>query len=115
MIAPPKPRTRRLTILAQDPSIKVDGHILTAEVEIPAEEIAPGPRGYRVHVIDYDTSTNTHYIPLEYEPLKDGHYPDPYKRLADQGEGGKLVSDPAFTPRMSMPSSCGHWPALSSP
>ena len=94
--APPRPRTRRLTIIAQDPSIKVDGKILTTEVEIPAEDITPGPRGYRVHVIDYDTSTNKHYIPLEYEPLKDGVYPDPFKQTADRGEGEKLVADPRF-------------------
>ena len=33
----------------------------TAEVEIPAEELLPGPRGYRVSVIDYDSSANVIY------------------------------------------------------
>ena len=53
-----KARTRKLTIVAQDPSVTdAEGNILTAEVDVPAEELAPGPWGYRVHVIDYDGSS----------------------------------------------------------
>ena len=92
-----RPRTRRLTIIAQDPGVKVDGRILTAEIDIPAEEIAPGPRGYRVQVVDYDTTTGTLYMPLEYEPLQDdGQYPDPFKREAARANNENLVSDPHF-------------------
>ena len=83
--------TRKLTIIAQDPSIKVDGRILRTEVEIPAEELQPGPWGYRVHVVDYDSSTETLYKPLEYPPL-DGTNGDPFKRASD----AKLLSDPNF-------------------
>jgi hypothetical protein len=97
MTASPKPRTRRLTIIAQDPGIIVDGKILTTEVEIPAEEIAPGPRGYRVQVIDYDSSTGTLYIPLEYEPLRDdGQYIDPFKKAAARQGNESLLTDPHF-------------------
>jgi hypothetical protein len=96
MLAPPKPRTRRLTIIAQDPSIKVDGKILMTEVDIPAEEFAPGPRGYRVNVVDYDTSTGTLYIALQYEPLRDGQYLDPFKEPATRANNESLVSDPQF-------------------
>lgn len=96
MISPPKPRTRKLTIIAQDPGITVDGKILTTEVEIPAEELAPGPRGYRVHVVDYDTSTGTLYMPLEYDPLKDGRYDDPFKEAADRHDDQALLADPRF-------------------
>ena len=92
----PKPRTRKLTIIAQDPSITVDGKVLTTEVEIPAEELAPGPRGHRVHVIDYDTSTGTLYMPLEYDPLKDGQYIDPFKEAADRHDDEELLEDPRF-------------------
>ena len=53
------PHTRNLTIIAQDPSVKVGGKILTAEVQVPAEELMEGPRGFRVNVIDYDASTVT--------------------------------------------------------
>ena len=50
--------TRRLTIFAQDPSVRVRGKVLTADVEIPAEYLRPGPAGHRAHVIDYDSSTD---------------------------------------------------------
>lgn len=62
-------RTRRMTIVAQDPAVLDDqGRIVTAEVEIPAERLAPGPCGYRVHIIDYDTSSRTLYKPADLEP-----------------------------------------------
>ncbi|GJL78052.1 MAG: hypothetical protein NPINA01_10410 [Nitrospinaceae bacterium] len=48
--------TRRLTVIAQDPKVRVNGKILTAKVEIPAEGLDPGPTGYRIQVIDYDTT-----------------------------------------------------------
>jgi hypothetical protein len=57
------PNSRIVTIIAQDPSVRVRGKILTADVEIPAEELLPGPRGYRVNVIDYDSSTGVLYKP----------------------------------------------------
>jgi hypothetical protein len=66
---PPQARLRKMRIVAQDPSVTLDGRrgsILTAEVDVPAEELAPGPRGYRVHVIDYDASSGLLYAPLEY-------------------------------------------------
>ena len=46
----------QLTIIAQDPSIRVGREILTARVAVPAEELLPGPRGARFHVVDYDAS-----------------------------------------------------------
>lgn len=54
----PLPATRRMTVVAQDPSIKrADGGILMAQIDIPAEQLMPGPIGYRVQVVDYDAST----------------------------------------------------------
>jgi hypothetical protein len=51
------PTTRKLTIMAQDPSVKdATGKILKTQVSIPYEKLGPGPRGYRVHVVDYDAS-----------------------------------------------------------
>lgn len=84
---------RLLKIVAQDPSIKdKDGKILTADVEVPAEDFAPGPSGYRVQVIDYDSSTGTHYMPLVYPPLKNGVYRDPFKIRTDSD----ILEDPNF-------------------
>jgi hypothetical protein len=92
------PTTRRLTIIAQDPSITVDGRILTAEVEIPAEELAPGPRGHRVNVIDYDSSSNTLYEQATFPPLRGEAYEDPYRagQRPPKGYDKKLLGDPRF-------------------
>ena len=54
----PLPATRRMTVIAQDPSVtRADGSILMAQIDIPAEKLMPGPIGYRVQVVDYDAST----------------------------------------------------------
>ena len=80
-------RTRRLTVVAQDPSVKVDGKILRAEVEVPEEDLHPGPRGYRVQVIDYDASTGKLY-----RPLAQGLDGDPFAAAND----AELIRNPAF-------------------
>jgi hypothetical protein len=55
-------RTRMVTILAQDPSVRRrDGKVLTARVPVPWEDLEPGPVGHRVHVVDYDATTQTLY------------------------------------------------------
>jgi hypothetical protein len=77
------PTTQKLTIIAQDPSIRVNGRILTTEVEIPAEEILTGPCGYRVNVIDYDATSNLLYQPTSYEMLANGGNRDPFKRKTE--------------------------------
>jgi hypothetical protein len=86
------PRTRSFTIVAQDPEIKdSDGNILTATVQIPAETVAPGPCGYRVHVIDYDSSTATHYIPLAYQK-RQAEYVDPFQKPGNE----LILTNPNF-------------------
>lgn len=94
MTANTTPRTRKLTIIAQDPSVRVGGKILRAQVEVPAEELAPGPWGYRVHVVDYDSSTLNLYRPIKYPPIgsnKNGDG-DPFYKASD----AKLLADPNF-------------------
>ena len=60
------PRTRALRIIAQDPSIRdAADEVLTATVEVPHEALGPGPRGYRVHVVDYDTTHGVLYSPAD--------------------------------------------------
>lgn len=73
----PKPQTQRVTILAQDPSAPI-----FAEVDIPYETPLPGPCGYRVRVIDYDSSTGKLYRP--------GVFP------VDSSDTDKLLLNPAF-------------------
>jgi hypothetical protein len=84
--------TQRLTIIAQDPAVCVGGRILRAEVEVPAEDLAPGPWGYRVHVIDYDATSARTYKPVKYDRDGDGLFKDPYRRCGDR----TLLGDPGF-------------------
>ena len=60
------PRTRQLTVVAEDPALRYTigpkkGRIVTAKITVPAERLDPGPRGYRVHCIDYDSTADTYY------------------------------------------------------
>ena len=85
-------RKQRFRIIAQDPAVHVKGRILTAQVEVPVEELAPGPRGHRVHVLDYDASQQILYRPLDYRRTKDGLLEDPFANADD----GTLLKDPRF-------------------
>ena len=65
---PDLPSTCTCRVIALDPSVRgADGAVLTALIEIPNEELAPGPRGYRVQVIDYDASNRILYRPAPYK------------------------------------------------
>jgi hypothetical protein len=94
------PTTQKLTIIAQDPSVRRNGRILTAEVEIPAEEILAGPCGYRVNVIDYDSTSNILYQPASYPMLDNGGYEDPFAKSNAAKTAAKhndaLLTDPRF-------------------
>lgn len=86
-----KSRTRQMTIVAQDPAITGDdGGIVTAQVDIPAEKLAPGPCGYRVHVIDYDSSSRTLYQPAALDPAP-GDPP-----LFENPSNDVILGDPRF-------------------
>lgn len=63
MSTPQRPHERLVTIIAQDPSVRIDGKVARARIAIPVEELKPGPVGYRVDVIDYDATTDTLYLP----------------------------------------------------
>lgn len=84
--------TRKLTIIAQDPAFRVKGRILTASVEVPAEQLQSGPSGYRVKVVDYDATANALYTPLELKSGLEEDDPDPYAKAGDE----RLLSDPRF-------------------
>jgi hypothetical protein len=80
---------RHWTVLAQDPGILDDnGHALTTTVVVPAERLERGPKGHRVHVVDYDASTDRYY-----RARKDDLETDHYARVRDID---KLVRDPHF-------------------
>ena len=59
-----RPAMRHMTVIAQDPSVRKKGRngpILMAKISIPAENLISGPIGYRVQVVDYDSSTRYFY------------------------------------------------------
>ena len=85
----PRPLTRGLTVIAQDPSITdANGKILRAVLQVPAEPLAAGPCGHRVQVVDYDASTDVLYRPQKFEP--EGS--DPFAKASD----AKLLGAPGF-------------------
>ena len=87
------PRSRQLTILAQDPSVTTtERRILTARVEVPAEELAVGPWGYRVQVIDFDVVRGVLYPPPRYGGPEEGRYLDPFENAGDD----TLINDCRF-------------------
>ena len=94
--------TREFTIIAQDPSVRRAGRILTARVSVPAEDLGAGPRGYRVHVIDYDASSNRLIKPLPSGRMRDKKGPrDPFQDLTDSHRSAAslnaaLLQNPQF-------------------
>jgi hypothetical protein len=77
------------TVLAQDPSVPGPGkRALTTRVSVPAERLEAGPKGHRIHVIDFDATRNAYY-----EPRQQKLYSDLYENAEDID---KLVNDPYF-------------------
>jgi hypothetical protein len=89
------PNSRTLTIIAQDPAVRMGGHILTTEIEVPAEELLPGPCGYRVNVIDYDASTGVLYSPATYRTNGSGTPQDPFAQ-GNRKTDASLIGNPHF-------------------
>jgi hypothetical protein len=95
------PRYRQLTVIAQDPSVKYPrgpraGQIVTARVRLPAESLAPGPCGYRLHCIDYDATSDTYYdtaIPEDRDLFEEpvDATPEDIERYNE-----RLLTDPSF-------------------
>ncbi|MBX3724504.1 MAG: hypothetical protein KF823_01125 [Xanthomonadales bacterium] len=83
---------RKLTILAQDPNVRVAGEPLWSDVTLPCEPLLPGPCGARVKVVDYDASQDRLYLPLEGGYEADGQPLDPYAAMP----GEHRLRDPRF-------------------
>jgi hypothetical protein len=87
--------TRKLTTLAVDPSVRDGGKLLRTQIEIPNEFLKAGPRGYRVHVVDYDATTGSFHeaarIPAEMNG-ESGPPRDPFEKTSDE----RLLADRSF-------------------
>lgn len=80
---------RTWTVMAQDPSVPgPGGRALTTRVQVPAERLEAGPKGHRIHVVDYDATRN-----LYYTPRTEDLYADPFEKVTDVD---RLVADPHF-------------------
>jgi hypothetical protein len=92
----PLVRSVKMRVVAQDPSVRDrSGAILTSEVDVPAEELAPGPRGYRVQVVDYDASTRRLYAALDPADGGEAWIRRPEARVPDS----VVLEDPRFHAR----------------
>jgi hypothetical protein len=80
---------RRVEIVAQDPSVRRDGKIVTAWITIPYEEVELGPMGYAIHVVDYDASSQTMYSPARMSAAEEIPAPPT----------NEILGDPAFHAR----------------
>lgn len=99
--APPRPapRTRVMTIIAQDPDVQRDGRIVRAAATVPVDRLEPGPRSHRFHVVDYDGTEGVLHPAAD---LADPREPDPRlarwtyaDRFAQAGDA-ELLRDFAF-------------------
>jgi hypothetical protein len=82
----PSADTQRVRVVAQDPTVRDPrtGRILTGIVSFPDEDLEPGPTGHRVHVVDYDSTSQTMYAPTI------------LRRPTARPSDTTIVEDPAF-------------------
>lgn len=97
------PPTRKLTIIAKDPGLRLGpgGPMAFVEVSVPAEILAKGPTGYRIKVVDYNaTERRTYLDQQEYqtgdEMLVDPFAPLPGETREDPAYQNRLLADPNF-------------------
>lgn len=91
--------TRKLTILAQDPAVRLGGRLAFASVSVPAEVLAKGPTGYRVKIVDYDASSRVLYVDKTDRRPVNGEFLDPFSRREDESDEDyekRLLDDPNF-------------------
>jgi hypothetical protein len=94
----PRPRVVKLTILARDPSVvdRRTGEMLRACVEVPASRLAPGPRGPRFFVIDFDSSNEVLQPPADLAPDPEPAAGWGFVDAFDAKPDSVLLGDPAF-------------------
>ena len=65
------PANRRISVIRPGSKRARNGRILIATIEVPVETLMAGPIGYRVQVVDYDSSTErfhgSHVLPAKLE------------------------------------------------
>lgn len=98
------PPTRKLTILAKDPGLRLggpDGPMAFVQVAVPAEILAKGPTGYRIKVVDYNATERRAYRDRQTYQTEDGDLLDPFapppgEPFTDAAYQQRLLDDPNF-------------------
>ena len=80
-----------LTIIAQDPSVDVNGDVLRARVEAAVEQIAPRTLGVSSRCCGL-RFLHRRAVASQYPPLKSALDGEPFENASD----GDLMSDPNF-------------------
>jgi hypothetical protein len=70
--------SQKLTVLTQDPGVRIRGRLAVSQVDVPAERLAIGPTGYRIKVVDFDAGANVLYTGRAYSFDEAGLVVDPY-------------------------------------
>ena len=101
---PDVPPTRKLTIIAKDPGLRIggaSGPLAMVQVSLPAEKLTWGPTGYRVKVVDYNSSERKLYKAQKHYQDSKGALIDPFapqkgETLLDKTYQARLIADPNF-------------------
>ena len=83
-----QPQLRSMTVVAQDPSVRDErsGQVVMGTVSVIREPLEPGPKGHRIHVVDYDASSDRWRTPVSVPE------DDPYAGRAPE----RFLDDPHF-------------------
>lgn len=93
---------RKLTIIAKDPGLRIgkDGPMVFAQVDVPAEILAPGPTGYRIKVVDYNATEQRAYAAKQCyqsgDTLLDPFAPAHGEALTDRDYQARVIGNPNF-------------------
>ena len=95
---------RRLTIIAKDPGLRIGGAagpMAFAQVDVAAEKLAKGPTGYRIKVVDYNSTERVVYKDSQEYQAHGDELVDPFapregEDLHDRGYQARLLADPNF-------------------
>ena len=98
------PPTRKLVIVAKDPGLRLggpEGPLAMTQVDVPAELLAKGPTGYRIKVVDYNSTEGRAYRDRQDYQLPTGELIDPFapkanETIFDPAYQARLLSDPNF-------------------
>jgi len=98
------PPTRKLTIIAKDPGLRLggpDGPMAFMQVAVPAELLAKGPTGYRIKVVDYNATERLAYFDEQDYQTETGELVDPFaprdgETLLDRAYQARLIAHPNF-------------------